>query len=225
MGNEYLPDAGDMTQAHRMATAVPGVELADHAHPARIRRPDREAHAIHAGDRAQVRAEHGVGPRMAAVAQGGQLGVIELWPERIGVRDVLRAAIGPAHAQAIGEVLAPARHAGLEQAVGVAAFERHEFGAAARVEQDHRLGLRQQNAGPQPTLGVGMQAEHGERVGVAAAHKRIHRALGDHGRHRMARSHVAAAEPSISGPRAAPRCGRGIARWCGQWKSAPCRRC
>ena len=44
-GNEDFPDAGVLPQPHRMAAAVPGIEIADHGDPLGIGRPDGEMHA------------------------------------------------------------------------------------------------------------------------------------------------------------------------------------
>ena len=50
-GDEDLPDAGVDALAHRVAAAVPGVEVADDRDAPRVRRPDGEVHA-----RARLRA-------------------------------------------------------------------------------------------------------------------------------------------------------------------------
>ena len=42
-GQENLPDAAAEQLAHRIAAAVPAVEIADHADALRIRRPDVES--------------------------------------------------------------------------------------------------------------------------------------------------------------------------------------
>ena len=55
--NEQLPHAGGIAQPHRVAPRVPGVEVADHRHRTRVRRPDGEAHAAHAVDRHDAGAE------------------------------------------------------------------------------------------------------------------------------------------------------------------------
>ena len=55
--DEQFPDAAFTAQAHRVAAAVPGVEVADDADALRIRRPDGEGDALDAVDLAQMRAE------------------------------------------------------------------------------------------------------------------------------------------------------------------------
>ncbi len=46
-----------MPQAHRMATAVPGIEIADDRDTRGIRRPHRKSHPGDAVDRHKLRAE------------------------------------------------------------------------------------------------------------------------------------------------------------------------
>ena len=64
VGHKDFPQAGTWMKAHGMAPAVPGVEVADHADAARIRRPDHEAHTVHITQAHRVRALHGVRPQM-----------------------------------------------------------------------------------------------------------------------------------------------------------------
>ena len=56
MRYEDFPHACGMAQAHRMTTTVPGVERTDHADPTRVRRPDREQHAVDLADAVRMRA-------------------------------------------------------------------------------------------------------------------------------------------------------------------------
>ena len=56
-GDEDLPDPDPGAAAHRVAPAVPAVEVADHRDPGGIRRPDREMHAGHAGMLDRMRAQ------------------------------------------------------------------------------------------------------------------------------------------------------------------------
>ena len=57
--NEQLPDARLPAQAHRMSSAIPGVEVADNGHAARVGRPDGKAYALDTADR------HRLGPEAA----------------------------------------------------------------------------------------------------------------------------------------------------------------
>ena len=66
VGQEDLPDAGVLAQPHRVAAAVPVVEVADHRDPAGIGRPDREMDAEGALVLDQMRAELVEQPEMRA---------------------------------------------------------------------------------------------------------------------------------------------------------------
>ena len=72
-GNENFPDAGRAEQAHRMKAPVPIVEIADDADALRVRRPDGEARAVNAVNRAQLRAELVVNFPLVAFAEQKQI--------------------------------------------------------------------------------------------------------------------------------------------------------
>ena len=56
--DEQFPDTGRAEAAHRVRRAVPPVEVADHAHGLRVRRPDGERHARDAREMAHMGAQH-----------------------------------------------------------------------------------------------------------------------------------------------------------------------
>ena len=68
-GNEDLPHAGRAPAPHRVAAAIPDVEIAHDADAFRIRGPDREMHAVHALMRDHMRAKHLPQPPVRAFAQ------------------------------------------------------------------------------------------------------------------------------------------------------------
>ena len=72
-GDEQFPHAAGDVLAHRVAAAIPDVEVADDADALGVRRPDGEVHAGDAVDRAQVRAEPLVAPPMRAFAEQVQV--------------------------------------------------------------------------------------------------------------------------------------------------------
>ena len=53
--HEQLPEAAGDVLPHRVAAAVPGVEVADHADAGGVGRPDGEVDPVHAVDRPQLR--------------------------------------------------------------------------------------------------------------------------------------------------------------------------
>jgi hypothetical protein len=83
--DENLPDAGAVPQPHRVAAAVPTVEIADHRNAPRVGRPDGKAHARHAVDQHRVGAE---ARREIPVLPFGEQVDVELaeqWAKRIRV--------------------------------------------------------------------------------------------------------------------------------------------
>ena len=52
--HEQFPETAGDVLAHGVATAVPGVEIAHHAHAGGVRRPHREIDPVHAVDRSQL---------------------------------------------------------------------------------------------------------------------------------------------------------------------------
>ena len=77
-------DAGWIASSHRVTAPVPAVEIADHRDAHGVRRPDCEAHALHAFVTGQLRAQ--AGGQLAVVAFGEQVEVefAEQRPEGIG---------------------------------------------------------------------------------------------------------------------------------------------
>ena len=57
------------SDAHRVRAAVPAVEVADDADALRVRRPDREVHAVGVADAHRVRAELVVDAGVVALAE------------------------------------------------------------------------------------------------------------------------------------------------------------
>src|SRR6516225_11077075 len=72
-GNEDLPDAGRAARAHRMDTAVPAIEVTDHADAASAGGPDGKLDAADACEGDEVRAKLLVGVVMAAFAHEIQI--------------------------------------------------------------------------------------------------------------------------------------------------------
>lgn len=82
--HEYFPDAA-VAQAHRMAGAVPAVEIAHHAHHRGVGSPHREAHAIDAFTLDGVRAHGAVTFVVGAFAVQVQLEGREQGREAVGI--------------------------------------------------------------------------------------------------------------------------------------------
>ena len=119
---------------------------------------------------------------MAAIVQFAQVLVFELRSEAIGVGQHLFVAVAPAHRQPIRKAPPTARHPRLEQPIGMPARQLHQARAAVGIEQGHRLRLRQQRSDPPATARIGVQAQPGERIRVAARHQQRDLGVVDHGR-------------------------------------------
>ena len=92
-GHEDLPDAAVDALAHRVAAAVPGVEIADHRDARGVRRPDGEMHAVDAFVDDQVRAEPVVEPDVRALDQQIVVDRAEHRAEGVGIVDRPAAAL------------------------------------------------------------------------------------------------------------------------------------
>src|SRR5687768_15669054 len=104
VGYEDLPDAGRHQLPHRMRAAVPAIEVPDHAHPLRVRRPHGEMNASHPGNRKTMRAQLLPCAVMRAFAEKVEVEVGEDLAELIGVDDVARRRPF-AYAEPVREVL------------------------------------------------------------------------------------------------------------------------
>ena len=141
---------GRAVWAHRVAAAIPGVEVADHAGPSRVRGPQCETHAVDAVHAARVCAEQALWACRGAVAEGGEAGLVELRPECERIRVVVFvcavcAGGVPAYLQAVIEPLAATRNGGLEETgvdhVADAAFLQRGH-AASGLRVQHLDGIR-----------------------------------------------------------------------------------
>lgn len=165
--DEQFPDAGGIASSHRVTAPVPAVEIADHRDAHGVRRPDREAHALHAFVTGQLRAQ--AGGQLAVVAFGEQVQVefAEQRPEGIGVFAFLHA-VRPVHAQAVAR--RQALQVALEQAAaGVALLQ---FGECRAVFVEQLDALRAGQVGTQHAAfaaGVALRAEEGEGIALQAA--------------------------------------------------------
>ncbi len=175
---EDLPDAALAAQAHRVAAAVPVVEVAHHADPRRVRRPDRERGAGHPFAFAHDRPQHLVGAQVLAFGQQPGVGVAEHRREAVRVLEHRAATVAPVGAQPVA--LAGQRQRALEEAVGMAQRQlavRPVVGARQHLDPG-RAG--QEGAQPQPAVVGGMGAEHAERVGMARRPDEVDRRVLQH---------------------------------------------
>ena len=134
-GNEDLPHAAFEAHAHRVASPVPVVEVADDADAPRVRGPDGEGHAGDAVDRARVRAERLPERRCVPSAIRCSVEVAEQ-ADRSGTdRRVPRGRRSPAAIENVVEGLASSAQSAVRRAVVVdtRSVRRADATSAARV--------------------------------------------------------------------------------------------
>ncbi len=164
--HEQLPQPRAEAAAHRVAAAVPGVEMPHHRHAPRVRRPDREGRALDALVRQGTRAE--LGPELLVAALGDQVlvGLAQHGAEAVGVVAGPAVLARPA-GEAVVDRAAGLREREVEHALGVDALHRAQRLARRVGHVDlARVGCEH---GQVVARIRGLQAQHAERVGQAAA--------------------------------------------------------
>ena len=137
IGNEQFPDAGGATISHRMAAAVPVVEVSDHAHALGVGRPDREVHAPETLVRAEVSAQPLEVSQVGSLAEKMKIEIGKDGPEAVGVDQLPAVPLVILELQAVSKRLGPVRKNGLKKPVGVDLLHRHErSGLAVRQIDD-----------------------------------------------------------------------------------------
>src|SRR5437763_14299292 len=120
-GHEDFPEPAGMPLAHRHAASVPGVEIADQADPAGVRRPDRERDALDAVMHDGMRAELLIAGEMVAFDQQMDIEFAEHRRKPVDIVELVHMA-APRNAQPVTERRLAVRHAADEKARGVEAL-------------------------------------------------------------------------------------------------------
>ena len=216
-GDKNFPHAALAAQAHRMASRIPGVEVADDADALCIGGPDGEGGPLDAIDLAQVGTESFEGAQMRAFREQPDIEFAEDCRKAVRVVNFLYAA-RPDDAQAVVELWIASENGGFEktgrftQCFDLALCKFDQDFTRVSVNGEDRPGTRLHGAQPETALGVGMQAESGERVTVFGVTECENFSLVQHGGpFRL----FLAASPC-------PRCRRHIRGWCGQTRKSPC---
>ena len=93
-GNKNLPNAATRMQPHHVTPAIPAIEIADHADPKRVGRPDCETGTLHAELGLGLRAQRAVNLLVRTLSQQVEVEVTQGGRKAIGVFDVVSAASG-----------------------------------------------------------------------------------------------------------------------------------
>ncbi len=166
--HEQLPESPVLPQPHRVASAVPLVEITDDADATGIRGPDREAEAVDAVEAAELRPQDLVDEVGPDLAQGVHVVLLERRAEAIGV---VAAALGPVPGLDLDLIERPADALDLRdpEAVRMATLERNR---SAADDQGGGFRFRQDGADLPDSRRDLMRAQHAKGVAVIGCHHR-----------------------------------------------------
>ena len=159
-----------------MASAVPGVEIADDADALGIRRPDGEGRPFHAVDFAEVCAQSFEGPKVRSLGQQPDVQFPENRRESERVVGLLHAA-GPFDTQAIVKESIVAEDGRLEEAgiltkdvdLPLRKFDNHL--PTFRINRGYGFGPGLQTAQPESPFGIRVQSKDREWIAMLATAK------------------------------------------------------
>jgi len=170
--HEDFPHPRLPQRPHRVAAAVPVVEVAHHADAPGVGRPNRETGAGGAVQHAQLRPEFIVDAALVALAEQEQIVLAEGGGKGVRVAAALRAALGIRDDQLVGVGFRHRRRHALEQARRVQARQREDglVRFAQRVRLDfhrlrhqrphHQAGAVGQRVHSQPLMGGALFGFH-----------------------------------------------------------------
>ena len=167
-GQENFPHAALAPEPHRVAASIPEVEIAQHAHAGRARRPHGKAGAAHAVHHPLISAQNFVGPPVRPFGEQPDIGFAQHGAEAVGVFEQRLSAAAPLHLQPIGR-RAVQRQQAFKKAVFVAQCQRGQRFATGRVHRQHPLRAGQKGAHRHAATFLCVRPEHRKRVAVAGA--------------------------------------------------------
>ncbi len=139
-GDKQLPDAGLFAQTHRVAAAVPVVELSDHRHTTGVRRPDgktRPGDAVHGVGMGSQRL---VGPQMSPFSEQPGIKLLQQRAKAIGVVNQVLLTV-PGDGQLVTKRIFPARQNAAKEPACVEAFEFTDFAPGFRFNHPYIGGI------------------------------------------------------------------------------------
>ena len=131
---EQFPYTRGAERAHGLITPVPVVEVADNRHAARRRRPHCKRHAMHAIDRAHVRAKFLVDEVVRALVEQMQIEIAERGKKRIGVEKLPDFTAAQSHTQLVAKNFFLPQDGAFKKTFG---GEQLELGRLARGQLNH----------------------------------------------------------------------------------------
>ena len=121
-----------------------------------------------------MRAQHGEGAQVRALAEKVQIVVGNQRAEGVGIGITTRRTIGPFDLQAVIQTVFSTRQLAFPQAVGVPQCQiGNALAGADRLMNRYLQRARQKGAHPQRAAAVGVHSEHRKRIGMAAANQGI----------------------------------------------------
>ncbi len=171
--HKQLPDTHFAAEAHRMAAAIPEVEIAHHRDALRVRRPDAKARAVHVVNYRAVRAQGFVRAQMGAFRQQPGVHLLQQRPEAIGVVDQILLTV-PVHRQLVAKHILAARHHRAEKAARIEAFQLGDFAPGVSLYYPYFRSVGQQRPDFQP-VGCLVHPQQGEGIGVITRKQGIDR--------------------------------------------------
>ena len=164
-GKEYFPNAAADEFAHRINAPVPIVEIADHAHALRVRRPDGEVNSLLIANRPQMRTEFLV--KLEMISFGEKMQIHLAHDRSVAIRIVQRPLRSiPAHCAnpVIAVTFFPRQHC-LEKSVVMNSFRRDLL---LRWENDRYFARVRPKDANDKIVSHAMRAEDPERIGMCS---------------------------------------------------------
>src|SRR5208337_692359 len=177
--DEDLPQSRSAARPHRMAAAVPMVEVADDAESLGIRSPHRKTDAPNTRMLDHARAELLIEPEVGAFTEEMQIKICKDGRIAVGILNfagLLPAAVrsGQGDGQAVKKEIGLIVDDGLEETVMMHTVHGIQL-VTADDGDPQSLGLERANDNCRPTIhGVRMNAQNVERCAVVGANDRRH---------------------------------------------------
>ena len=170
-GDKQLPDAGFPTQAHRVAAAIPVVELADNGDTLGIGRPHGEPRAGNAVHGIGMGAQRFIRTQMGPLGEQPGIHLFKQRAKAVGIVNQVLLAV-PENGELIAKRVFTTGHHAREEATGIEAFKVTDFAAGFGFNHPDFCGIRQQGTNFQTCLST-VHPKHRKGVSEMTRNKRI----------------------------------------------------